>query len=594
MQMEIDNLKISSVEMLSIINLPSIENLLDCTELYSTLDNIEPGDAATLLHQISSMMLDPSDTRVPFKPYFQYAGTHSSSIEDFNKHSLFCIAAITKEINNADLRARLSDLIWCRKAGGLEQAHLAVSSYIDSAKALISSNRFKAVARIERALRLGYTLRRAQGSQYDVAAEYTALLLTDEKLIEYPAQLIRLACEFSVKDDRYLYSLAERTADELFHKKDFRRSILFLEVCQTCAFSMKDKDSEHSAIRKIARCHETEADYHDGAISVGCLMSAIEAIRKTPNSKPKQAELYKKLRAHQRELKHHMGGFEISSGDMSKEVKTAQKIVIGTDIFDCIFRLALVVTTPSKIDQLRDVVKKTIMNSIFADLGADHIDSEGMVVAKTPGADADENAKNSAIESHLATLIKNDHVLTARAYVLPATEAIVNTYYFDKEVLAPFVVNNPFIPSDHKEFYSRGLMAGLHGDFLLSSHLLIPQIENSLRYVLEQLDEESTRIHGDGDQERDGLKVLLEHPKLVDEFGDTLFHLKTILIDKVYGDLRNQVSHGYIPSSQLNSEASAILWWLTLRIIVSPYRKYWFNKYGENFLSEWPNRRKNK
>lgn len=162
--MEIGNLKVSSIEMLSIINLPSIENSLDCTELYMATDNIEPKNAAELLHHISSMMLDPSDARVPFKPYFQYAETHSSSIKDFNENSLFCMAAITKKINNADMRARLSDLVWCRKAGGLEQAHLAVVSYIDSAKMLILDNRFKAVSRIERALRLGHMLRRSQGS----------------------------------------------------------------------------------------------------------------------------------------------------------------------------------------------------------------------------------------------------------------------------------------------------------------------------------------------------------------------------------------------------------------------------------------------
>lgn len=592
--MEVGKLEVSSMEMLSIINLPSIEDSLDCTELYMAIDNIEPKNAAALLHHISTMMLDPSDARVPFKPYFQYAETHSPSIQDFNGNSLFCMAAITKNINNADMRARLSDLVWCRKAGGLEQAHLAVVSYIESAKMLISDDKFKAISRIERALRLGYTVRRSQGSQYNLVVEYASLLLADEKLIDYPAQLIRLACEFFIKDDQYLYSLAERVADELLDKKDFRRSILFLEVCQTCASSMKDKDSEYSAIRKISHCHESEADYHDSAISVGCLMSAIESIRKTPNSKPKQAELYKKLRDHQRELKHHMSGFEISSGDISEEVKAAEKIVIGADIFDCIFRLALVVATPSKIDDLRVVVKSTIMNSIFADLGADHIDSEGMIVAKTPGADSSVNANDIAIENHLAALLKNDHALTARSHVLPAAEAVVNNYYFDKEVWSPFIVNNPFIPSDHKEFYSRGLTAGLHGDFFLSSHLLIPQIENSLRYVLEQLDEESTRIHGDGDQERDGLKVLLEHPRLVEEFGDTLFHLKIILTNKVYGDLRNQVSHGYIPSSHLNSEASAILWWLTLRIVVFPYRNYWFQKYGENLRSERPGKQRNK
>ena len=78
----------------------------------------------------------------------------------------------------------------------------------------------------------------------------------------------------------------------------------------------------------------------------------------------------------------------------------------------------------------------------------------------------------------------------------------------------------------------------------------------------------------------------MEHPKLNTEFGDILYHLKAILIDKVYGDLRNQVSHGYIDSNQINSEASVTLWWLVLRIVILPYREYWFAKYGEAFISE--------
>jgi hypothetical protein len=49
--------------------------------------------------------------------------------------------------------------------------------------------------------------------------------------------------------------------------------------------------------------------------------------------------------------------------------------------------------------------------------------------------------------------------------------------------------DNPFIPEGRRVIYSRGLQAGLGGDFLVATHLLIPQLENSLRYTLLQVGE---------------------------------------------------------------------------------------------------------
>lgn len=583
--MDISSLDVSTLELASVINSSSDNLILNCFDLNPRIDGANNKGAEYLLSCITTMMLDPTDTRTPFKPFLDFGESRSTSIGDFNNKTFFCMAALTSNICNHDLRARVSDLVWCRKAGGLEQAHLAVSAYIESAKLLLLNNEpFEAISRVERALRLSFTLRKTTGSNYGAVTNYISELLALPNLVEQPIQIIRLACEFGIKDDNLLYAKAVDIADSLFKTKDFRRAVMALEVAQTCAASMKDKEKEYSAIKLISFYHETEADYSDSPISVGCLMSALTAIRRTPNSKPKQNELFTKIRSHQRELKYHMHEFVTSSRDISSEVARSKKIAIGQDIYDCIFRLALCVTAPTNINKLRLTVEKTMRNSIFADLGADQIDHEGITVAKIPGLGSKEDTDNAAIENHLMTILRADHTLAARAYILPATEEISNNFYFDKEVWTPFITNNPFIPSDHREYFARGLTAGMHGDFLTSSHLLIPQIENSLRYALEGMEEESTRIHGDGDQERDGLKSLLDNDLLINEFGDLLYHLKAILIDKVYGDLRNQVSHGYISSTQINSEASITLWWLVLRIVVLPYRKYLFEKYGEELL----------
>ncbi|WP_432327726.1 hypothetical protein ACRQ5D_31385 [Mucilaginibacter sp. P25] len=46
-------------------------------------------------------------------------------------------------------------------------------------------------------------------------------------------------------------------------------------------------------------------------------------------------------------------------------------------------------------------------------------------------------------------------------------------------------IKSSFIPNSRLRIYARGLAAGFENDFLLSAHLLVPQLENSFRHVAE-------------------------------------------------------------------------------------------------------------
>ena len=46
------------------------------------------------------------------------------------------------------------------------------------------------------------------------------------------------------------------------------------------------------------------------------------------------------------------------------------------------------------------------------------------------------------------------------------------------------VVNSPFVPTDRAKLVSQGLLSGWAGDFVVATHLLVPQVENSLRHAL--------------------------------------------------------------------------------------------------------------
>jgi len=51
----------------------------------------------------------------------------------------------------------------------------------------------------------------------------------------------------------------------------------------------------------------------------------------------------------------------------------------------------------------------------------------------------------------------------------------------------PIVFNSPFVPMNREYIFAEGLDAGLKGNFMIAAHLLIPQVENSMRVLLNQL-----------------------------------------------------------------------------------------------------------
>jgi hypothetical protein len=141
--------------------------------------------------------------------------------------------------------------------------------------------------------------------------------------------------------------------------------------------------------------------------------------------------------------------------------------------------------------------------------------------------------------------------------------------------LKHIVTNNPFIPSGREEVYFRGLKAGFESDWLICTHLLIPQLEHSIRTLIERAGKSVTSFDRrlPGIQREDDLGTLL-----YDEGGDVLsnlfsqdilFELRVLLIDshKQGFNLRHALMHGLYDPFLSRGWGNYFLW-LVLRLIV--------------------------
>jgi Domain of unknown function (DUF4209) len=231
------------------------------------------------------------------------------------------------------------------------------------------------------------------------------------------------------------------------------------------------------------------------------------------------------------------------------------------------------------IEGSRDLLLSRLCSSV-------HINREGLILAQVPpslGLGDDENSKFTW--ANMMQTVKKIHGKAVNANIEPARYCILSEHYVSDETFYPYLMNNPFVRQGHEYLYSKGLFAGLNGDFATAAHLLIPQIESSLRYVLEQHGVETT-ILKEGVQEYWTLGKILSHEIIITALGeDIVYELQSLLIEKLYSNLRNDMAHGLVHAGHFFQPAVQYLWWLTLRLCLTPFYAGW-NMQSENQLAE--------
>ncbi|OCA73962.1 DUF4209 domain-containing protein [Chryseobacterium arthrosphaerae] len=131
--------------------------------------------------------------------------------------------------------------------------------------------------------------------------------------------------------------------------------------------------------------------------------------------------------------------------------------------------------------------------------------------------------------------------------------------------------NSPFIPKDREYLFIEGIYTGFQNNFILASHLLIPQIENSLKYIIEANNRNTIRLSDDiqNDNTLGGVLNTEENGKMLDGICEKnlLLELNSFLVDGNSVNFRNKISHGLISPLEINYYG-IYLWWLSLRMIV--------------------------
>lgn len=552
--------------------------------------NHAKGKIFWLLADACSMALQPDNIHEPLVASIVLLGNRSAILDDFRESDISFFESILPYATDYRLKARLADILWLkqlpRNVSFALEAIDAYSSYPLSFEEMVES---KVIW--HRAITLSLQLRKVAEDRLE---SLQTLLYSKFLEIEFDSSqkiFLHWLSELlmAAKTDRekgLLVALKLRKFAEFAkEQRDWYFARIYLNSAVEWYQYVRDHQSDIYQLHyEIGETFRNEAEDRLNSVSPSVaghfFEMALKAYRNIPRKVRAQYQLDEKIHEVHEKMNEanlitteNLHTIKTEGIDISEMVESAQKHVAGLDLVNALKKFANIISSIKReelYNSAKTVIKHSFLSSMF---GATHLASDGRIIAKTAGCDftsSDDDATNTAIKRQMLQSYIMQIGLTAQAYILPALEVINIEHRITERDLFTLCQNSRIIPPNREALWAKGLYFGFEKDFVISSHLLIPQIENLVRYVLKQNHIKTTTLDTDGIETENGLSTLLKEPIIESIFGEDLaFDMKALLVEPIGGNLRNEIAHGLSEYNDLMSYNSVYLWWLWLKLILN-------------------------
>lgn len=538
----------------------------------------EQHECFRFVNAVLTMMLHAGQPTEPFGPMFAIGEQRGAIPADFPKEELRGLQPWAMSLSDPELRARFLDVLWIQ-ARSFPAAQGAVEAYIASALRLEDPKEWTScLERLERALRLSVGLGKGGVDlRLRVLGEIQAMLEryrgTDPLYLSL--RLTQLLLEFKHGDARQFAEFAKAAAVAAVKAQDFWRAQEYYQLAAECHRSVGDADDEAAALRSSAESLVKEAELaqkqpgRGAMVAASILSDAVEAMRQAPGGRERATELHERLVVLQQESVTELKSVSTSI-DTTDLLQRALTTVREKPINDAVYALCKMASSPSIVKLKQQVYEQARVAVLGSLITCEVVNSRGRVVALAPGLENGvDDLKHEGLRWRMFRQARLLRGLTMKAMLNPARAEILDAHGVDRIQLISLIKYSPWIPPNHTESVLRALVAGFHGDMLVAGHLVPPQLEAMVRYVVESRGGTTTMLEPGGVQPERPLSVLLETPEALQAFGaDGVFELQDLLIDPLGTNLRNEVAHGLLDDSGLFGADVLYAWWLLLRYCV--------------------------
>lgn len=513
-------------------------------------------------------MQESFDTpEAPFRPFRQTPAGRSVVFGDLSPSDLEAVTALASCTSDVALKARLLDLLWV-STNDFRACGDAATTYLQLALEVSQGGTpFYCFRLFQRALQLARRLGPSKPLYQSVLRAVVAgakAAPRDQKCGALP--YLRLLVKTGEAPLAELVQETRERAEEREQNADWQSAKNFRQMEGDLLHANSDLEGERAVRLKEGELAVTVAEARatgpgaQASVTAELYVEAIELLRRNGGNEQRIEELSTRRRLLQRESMKEMQSFEVTT-DITDFVNQERSIYEGKNFNTAVVILAFRPRTADPA-QLRASVQEAAEGSISAFFPTAMKDASGRTVEKLPSlsdAQGDSAEAFRAMEAHMFQHASRFEWHSRSIMINTGRLEIYNRFQPDWAMIELLCRNSPFVPAGREEIFLRGIHAGFVGDLVLSTHLLVPQIENSLRYVLEARGLNVAISKRLGLEQLKTLGSLLALDETKEVIGESLvFELRGHLIEKTGYAYRDRLAHGFLSGNGLESRRGTI------------------------------------
>jgi len=452
-----------------------------------------------------------------------------------------------KESKNPVFKQRYSNLVWdfSERVTGKKPHYSIAQIFIDSVIEIAEKDLHKyetdVIEKLERALSLGLSINDKEriNKLIDTIISYERKIAEDDKPSLWGFSYEYLVRNKKVplpedKKNNIINDLEKRFArllDSNDHWAAQRAALLLVDYYS----KLGNKEKVKEILVKLGEVFQKQAKKASPLIASAWLEQLYHLFLQYGLKNEADAisfkikELGKQSRSEFKEIK---SSIEIPKEELQKYIEW----LIDGDLDTVLIKVAInyIPKKDEVIKQIQDLSKKAPLSFLFSQV---IVDADGRHVATVGSLEED-------MDGDIVLQISQNMQISS-FFLRETLNALIQKFDLTSEKLVDYLYKSPIFENSRKEFLIRGIQAYLKGDFLVSIHILIPQIEATIRNLAEKIGVPILRPSRSGGFFYKTLDELLRDSKIIEVLGEDLCLYFRVLLTHPRGwNLRNDVCHG--------------------------------------------------
>lgn len=543
------------------------------------------------IRNLCILHFDHSDKSNPYKPALRLiTGTTSFDDAFIPDDKIDALKTLGGMLPFNDLKARIFDIIWLHDKSRHMVGKKAVEHYLKVVDEIFDSINTKQSGvriskRIDRVLTLSWQLSgNVNREPFLSTVEFTINLVEKygERMKEYGSvenanhilHIIGSSIPHKTVDVDKFTELLRFIVDSMDQTDDFdrlkwngkERALLLLIKIENrfgdkdIALEEKKLLAEHYAFRGSS---EEKSNNH--GVAASWYKTAFETTREIRDYKEEGRIFHKKMLENQKLSTHEGAIIQSAPIKLTPEIHEMYNNMQGKEKRDMLITMIMYFGLIRKKDA-EIYAERRMTSSVVRQVFPIELQNEDGHIITTATTEEEKQALSLGEHARIFIPIRVQILLTA-------LNVFIGSHTITEMDIMGLLKNNYFVKPSQIVNYRKALKYGFELKFYEATYLLIPLIENSIRWVL-YLNGEITTKYEEKIQQEYLLNSLLDqkHIDINKYFEEDMIHtFRMLFVDKFGFNLRNRAMHGLDPNSNLSKYEYIYTWFLGLFMVFIGY-----------------------